>query len=246
MSRTIILSILLLAAAGGARAASVTPDRVRAELEAYVRQQLPGSVEGVAVDGINLREPADYDGDRVTLRFRPRPGEDFVGRTVLSMDVVREGRILDTRQLSFRVRGAVQVWTVATSVRRGAPVTEGALVAAVRDLEGLPRDALRVGAPLGVLEASRDLTEGTVLCRSMVRDVPDRERGTPVLIEIRTGALVVSCMGELLADATLERPARARCGQTGSVVEGVLAPGGRVVVAVPGLARSAGDGGGEP
>jgi len=223
-----------------AAADTVTPERVTEELVAYVTARLPDSVEAVAVEELNLREPLAVDGD-VTLRFRARAGEDYLGRTVLSMDLLQEDRVLDTRNLGFVVRGEASVWTVAQPVGRGEIVDEASLVPNHRDLGSLPSDAILAEEPLGHATATRNLTVGTVLCRSMMRAVPDQARGTPVVIEIRRGSLTVSCAGSVLADASIGGVVRARCEETGATLMGRLEEGGRVVVTLPGaVAEQAG------
>ncbi len=230
-----------------ALASTVTPDQVRQELQQFVRERLPQNIEQVVVEELSLREDRSYDGDGVGLRFRPRPGEDFIGRTVLVMDVLQDSDVLDTRNISFTVRGAVPVRTLATSVSRGESVTETILTTDLRDLSTLPHDALfAADAVDGSYAAARNLTAGTVLCRSMVRRVPYLKRGAAVLVEIRTGPMVVSCTAELQADAYVGEQAKARCNETGTVVSGWMEEGGRLVMALPAVSTPIAAQGGTP
>jgi len=230
------MAVLALAAATWtlpAVAATVTPERIQGELQQYIRDRLPDSVADVCVDGINVTEPLDVPGGEPVLRFRPRPGEDFMGRTVLSMDVMDGSAVVQTRNLSFRVSGTVEVWTVAAPMGRGQRVESGSLTMDRRDLDSLPVDALMAGEDLGTAEASRDLAVGTVLCRSMLRRRPDLARGAPVLVEIHSGPLTVCCLGTLLSPAFVGEATRARCNETGASVTGTLDSEGRVVMALP-------------
>jgi len=228
-------------------ASTVTPDQVREELQQFVRERLPVTIERVVVEELSLREDQSYDGDAIALRFRPRPGEDFIGRTVLVMDVLQDSDVLDTRNISFTVRGAVPVRTLATSVSRGESVTEALLTTDVRDLGTLPHDTVYAADEVdSSYAAARDLTAGTVLCRSMVRRVPYLKRGATVLVEIRTGPMVVSCTAELQADAYVGEQARARCNETGSVVSGWMEEGGRLVMALPSVSAPVATRGGTP
>ncbi len=228
-----LVAATALAFAAPCAAAQLDPDRVHDELERFVRDRLPGSVSDVAVDGINLTEALPVPEGGVALRFRSRPGEDFVGRTVLSMDVLDGDAVVQTRSLSFRVSGNVEVWTVASPVGRGQPVREHALSVDLRDLDSLAVDAMMSSEEIGNAAASRDLTMGTVLCRSMLRVEPDVERGAAVVVEIRTGPLTVSCLGTAMNDGAVGETVRARCDETGSTINGELTPDGRVVMALP-------------
>jgi len=224
---------MVAAMASPAGAATLTPERIQDELQRFVRDRLPDSVGEVAVDGINVADPlAVPDGD-VVLRFRPRPGEDFIGRTMLSMDVMNGTAVVDTRSLSFRVTGTVEVWTVAASLGRGQRIDPASLTVDERDLDSLPVDAVLVGQEIGVADASRDLAPGTVLCRSMLRRKPDIPRGAPVLVEIHSGPLTVACYGTAMNDGFVGQSIRARCDETGANVTGVLDAEGRVVMSLP-------------
>ena len=222
-------------------AATVTPDRIHDELQLYIRDRLPDSVSSVAVDGINVDEPMAVPDGEVALRFRPRPGEDFVGRTVVAMDVMNGNDLVQTRNLSFRVTGHVAVWTVSTTIGRGQAVHATSLAADLRDMDSLPVDAVMADEELGTSVASRDLAHGTVLCRSMMRRLPDLERGEPVVVEIRTGPLSVSCMGSLQENGFVGEPVRARCDDTSALISGRLEADGRVVTTLPSLMRPGGE-----
>ncbi len=239
LAATAITLAVLVAAP--AFAATLTPDRVHDELELYVRDRLPASVSSVAVDGINLDESMDVPDGEVALRFRPRPGEDFVGRTVVSMDVMNGNDLVQTRNLSFRVTGEVEVWTVSSAIGRGQTVQTAALTADLRDMDSLPVDAVMVNEELGQSVASRDLAHGTVLCRSMMRRLPDVERGEPVVVEIRTGSLSVSCLGSLQENGFVGESVRARCDDTSALISGRLEADGRVVMNLPSLMRAGGE-----
>ena len=235
-------AVLFGLTAAPAAAATLSPDRVRDELRIYVRDRLPASISSVAVDGINLDEPLTVPDGSIALRFRPRPGEDFVGRTVLAMDVMHDLELVQTRNLSFRVTGNVSVWTVSTTVGRGRPVEPHALMPDLRDLDSLPVDAVIASDPIGTSVASRDLAVGTVLCRSMLRRVPDLERGSPVVVEIVTGPLSVSCTGSLQENGFVGEPVRARCDETTALISGRLEADGRVVMNLPSLTRASAGG----
>jgi flagella basal body P-ring formation protein FlgA len=228
-----LVAATVLALATPCAAATLTPDRIHDELEAWVRDRLPMSVQDVAVDGINVAEALAVPEGELALRFRSRPGEDFVGRTVLSMDVLDGDAVVQTRSLSFRVSGNVEVWTVASPVGRGLAVRERELTVDLRDLDSLAVDALMSTEPIGHSVASRDLAVGTVLCRSMMRREPDLDRGDVVVVEIRTGPMSVSCLGTIMADGFVGESVRARCDETGSSITGELTPEGRVVMALP-------------
>jgi len=232
---------LAVAVASPVTAATLTPERIQDELQRFVRDRLPDSVGEVAVDGINVAEPLAVPDEDVVLRFRPRPGEDFIGRTMLSMDVMDGLAVVDTRSLSFRVTGTVEVWTIASSVGRGQRIETASLTVDQRDLDTLPVDAVLVGELIGVADASRDLAPGTVLCRSMLRRQPDVARGAPVLVEIHSGPLTVACYGTALGNGFVGESLRARCDETGANVTGVLDGEGRVVMTLP---RMVGGGGG--
>ncbi len=236
-----LAALLALLIAAPAAAATLTPDRVHDELELYIRDRLPESVSSVAVDGINLDEPVPVPDGELALRFRPRPGEDFVGRTVVSMDVMSGNDLVQTRNLSFRVTGNVAVWTVSTSIGRGQEVRTASLTADLRDMDSLPVDAVMADEDLGTSVASRDLAHGTVLCRSMMRRLPDLERGEPVVVEIRTGPLSVSCMGSLQENGFVGEPVRARCEDTSALISGRLEADGRVVMTLPSMMRVGGE-----
>jgi len=220
-----------------ATAATLSPDRIRDELEGYVRDRLPDSVSSVAVDGVNLGDPLTVPDGIVALRFRPRPGENFMGRTVLAMDVMHDLELVQTHNLSFRVTGNVSVWTVTTTIGRGNSVLQHTLTPDLRDLDSLPVDAVIAGDPIGTSVASRDLAVGTVLCRSMLRRIPDLERGSTVIVEIVTGPLSVSCVGSLQENGFVGEFVRARCDETATLISGRLEADGRVVMSLPSMMR---------
>lgn len=226
----IVLTIVL---AGPAAAASLTPERIQDELQQFVRDRLPDSVGEVKVDGINVADPLAVPDGELVLRFRPRPGEDFIGRTMLSMDVMNGPAVVDTRSLSFRVTGTVEVWTLATPVGRGHRVDASSLAMDERDLDSLATDAVLVGEDIGMADASRDLSVGTVLCRSMLRRQPDIARGAPVLVEIHSGPLTVTCYATAMGNGFVGEAVRARCDETGASVTGLLDAEGRVVMSLP-------------
>lgn len=240
-ARTPILCFALLALAvapSPARAATVTPEDVRTELQQFVRDRLPSSVVEVSVGDLSLTEGIVVDGV-AELRFRPRANEDFIGRSTMIMDVVVGSRAVASRNISFRVCGQVAVWTVAVPVRRGERVDLGLLTADLRDLDSLPSDTVLRDEPLDRVEASRSLSVGSVLCLSMLRRMPDRQRGASARIVMTNGVLTVSCTGEMMEDGFVGEYARARCGRTQKVISGELQAGGYLMVELPGATMAA-------
>lgn len=238
----VLLALAVLAAAPAASATTVTPEDVRSELERFVRDRLPASVVEVAVADLSLTEGIPVDGE-ADLRFRPRANENFVGRCSMVMDVVVGNRAVESRNISFRVCGQVAVWTVAVPVRRGERVDTSLLTADLRDLDSLPSDTVLQEEPLDRVEAARSLSVGSVLCLSMLRRMPDRQRGASARIVMTNGVLTVSCTGEMMEDGFIGEYARARCGRTQKVISGELQAGGYLVVELPGATMAALHGG---
>ncbi len=226
---------LAVAAASPAHAVGFAPEDVRAQLENFVRDRLPASVESVAIENLNLDEAIVVDGE-ARLRFKPRATEDFVGQSAMVLEVVQDRRVVDTHNISFRICATAQVWTTAVPLRRGERVDGSQLTLDSRDLDTLPADALLGHERIERTEAGRGVAMGTVLCRSMLRRLPDRARGASARIVLTNGVLTVECTGQMMDDGFVGEYARARCGRTQKVIQGELHPGGYVLVELPGPA----------
>ncbi len=238
-------ALIAVAAAPPALAVGFAPEDVRLQLETFVRDRLPASVEAVAVEDLNLDESIVVDGD-ARLRFKPRATEDFIGHSNMVLEVVQDRRVIETRNISFRICAQAQVWTTAVSVQRGQRIDGSLLTLDSRDLDTLPSDALLGHEAIDRAEAGRSLAVGAVLCRSMLRRLPDRARGTSARIVLTNGVLTVECSGQMMDDGFVGEYARARCGRTQKVIQGELYPGGYLLVELPGpaLAEWANMGGG--
>ena len=235
MSRIALLLTITglgLGLAAVARADTLTVEEVRLHLQDFARDRLPPSVLDVTVEDLSLDEPQVVDGI-ASLRIRPGANEDFIGRVALLLDVVSENHVVATRNVSFRVRGEVPVWTVAVPLQRGQRIDGSSLGGDVRDLDSLPADAILQGEVIADSDAARNLAVGTVLCRSMLDRRPDLPRHAQARIVLSNGVLTVTCAGEMMQDGFVGEPVRARCGRTAKVITGELRPGGFVYVQLP-------------
>jgi len=78
--------------------------------------------------------------------------------------------------------------------------------------------------------AARVIKPGELLQSSMLKNMPDAQRGTNVEIQIDKGSLTVSAEGRLKTDARVGETVSVLCTETGKVLSGVLIAPGRVAI----------------
>jgi flagella basal body P-ring formation protein FlgA len=182
-------------------ARTIEPDWLRARLEHAISRRMPWPAEAVALRDWQLPEPFAVSPRATRLQVRFRADEDFSGTIPLELEFL-DPSAPDApgirRSAGVRAAVSLPVVVLTQSVRRGAALEDPALRIERRELERVPRDALRELADALGQRAVRDLAAGQVLVREALVLDPVVQRGDTVLVESGSGALEVRVLARAL------------------------------------------------
>ena len=209
MERATRLGLLLLivlltglpeppAVAAGAGLRTVPSERVAGWVRDYLQRTIPWPAEDVEIRQLaglrDLRLPAG----RYTYTVRPRPGEDFLGRTPLEVTV----QPAHGRRVRFWVTAEIAVLAPVVVARhplaRFREIGPSDVTVERRDLAGVPRDACRSVDEVVGKRTRTAVGAGETLARSRIEAPPLVRRGDRVTVTVENDRLRVTTMGEVL------------------------------------------------
>lgn len=201
----ILLRLLALAAAwlAGAASAAASPRVDAASLEQAARAMLEAHLAlhsiRFEVKAVTPLPTIDLAGGRLQLAARPlAAAQKPTPRMQVWVDVRTDGRFVRTLPVAFDVKAYRVAWVATQDGRTGETLDRAALVQRDVDI------AVATSEPLAALPPSarlrRALLAGEPLSASHVEPVPAVQRGAPVVVLSRIGAIGIEARAESLQD----------------------------------------------
>lgn len=182
---------------GSAPAVASTAARVRADLEAFIRERVEG--EPRSIDLPSLRafdfEVAAGAGE-VRTELSSQSEVPLQGRVAISVSLFVGDRLLKRGVVSPHVAMPDRVLVATRSLARGHVLSPADLVLVERDRSTSPRDVLRAPREVVGLRVKRSLPADQILRAQDVEPVPVVERGDRVTLVLQRGALMIQATGK--------------------------------------------------
>lgn len=181
-------------------ATRITAIEVQAALEDWVRAHQAAPIEQLKLEGLQVRSPLVVPVGSLTLDFEPGAGDDLLGPSNLTLLVRIDGEIVEQVPVRVRIDGILRVLVTGRPLRLGQEIGDGDVQEEARQaaqLTGQP--ALSRSEVVGKV-TRRAISANQVLGLEDVADKPIIRKGDSVTLVVRSGAILVTCPGEALAD----------------------------------------------
>ncbi len=179
------------------QAAMLPAARVRSDVEAAIRQRMPWPDDQVAIRDIRFDEDMQLPTGRLTYRFAFNRNEDFLGRTIVALNLFIDGEPFRRIWVNAVVSVMAEVVTVVRPLGKQQTIAPEDLALRRRELATLPSDVVRrMDAAIGN-RTTRMIYPDTVLQTGMFVTPPLVRRGDIVKIIARSGPLTVTATGEV-------------------------------------------------
>lgn len=192
----VMLGILLVSIASPVLAAGEGEERVRSDLERFLRAGAPQGEVRIDVPPLAsfIVDRSRVAGDLRT-QLSTRADRPFSGRVAVTVELYAGDRLVRRGVVSPYVRIAERVVVPNRDLRRGDILSEEDLVFKEWDQSKVPSDAVLDPAQAIGLRARRTIRSGQPFRLSQVEGVPIVERGDRVRIVLEMGRLHVQAMG---------------------------------------------------
>lgn len=157
---------------------------------------LPGTV---AVEPVRLQADQAAPAGKVELRVRPGAKEARRGQSSLPVEVIADGQLYRTINVSVLVRVLASALVSTQAISRLSEITDANVTLQERDITTLPSDILTEKPAAGWM-ASVPIPEGTVIRRSWVAAPLAVKSGDAVLVVVESGAVRVMEKGTAVQD----------------------------------------------
>lgn len=229
-----LMAAILLGATVAPAATAATAWEEHARIRATAESYAIDVAEGLAPNGARVRVTATNIDSRLRLPACSMAPTAFgmSGQTGIpsSVGVRCEGAKPWSIYVPVKVEVITDVVVLAAVAERGATLGAHQLKLEPRDVSGLIRGYLTDIAATEGMVLTRPTQPGTVLNLSLL--APERlvMRGERVQLRAGNGPIAVSVEGEAMADAARGERVRVRNIASGSVVEGIVAEAGVVLM----------------
>jgi flagella basal body P-ring formation protein FlgA len=210
------------------------PEALRAAIESRWREIAP---PGTSLEIVRLpilrHEPGEVSY-RVILPDPPlRPGPRAVAVTCLV-----DGRPVARGLVNVEIRATRTVWEAPRPLRRGETVAAEDLVSRSVTFERPPGTLFRPTEGRRY-RVAHELPAGVRLRRRDLREIPDVEAGTEILLVVRSGQATVAVPGRVRRSGNVGDTVLVHNPVTGALVEAVLEDRATAILVAPGSPQAA-------
>jgi flagella basal body P-ring formation protein FlgA len=218
---------------------SLLPGDVRAEagmqlinrqLSSYFSRQLAVSQSDLEVRIINGPTIDFTDYIPQSIRVESRRSRPFIGLQTVALSFKTSAGQQRRYIVTVEVSVTGEVLTAARRINRDEALSADMLVVRRARLNNPDQDYFTKPSELTDKVAARVIKPGEILQSSMLKSLPDAQRGASVEIQIYKGNLMVSAEGRLKSDARVGQEVTVLCIETGKILTGVLATPNRVAI----------------
>jgi len=197
---SLALGLAFLLLAGGARAGTVSPQRldttrVQREVERFVDAELKNSGDQWQVKRVVLTGDPRLPAGPLHLSLSRGRGVALAGTVVLHLRVEAAGGVVRHLRVSAQIDRRHAVWVAANDLRRGMVIEADSLRREYLPWGAVPRDRVANLAEAVGMQLSRSLRGGDVVRASQLQVVPVVQRGDRVTLVARRGLLQVRARG---------------------------------------------------
>lgn len=196
------LCLLLALLVAGVASAGEGQDRVRRDVERFVRANLaPGAEQGGRIS-IEVPALAAFDIDRARFpgplrtELSTRSERPLGGQMAVTVALYAGERLAKRGIVTPAIRREASAYVAVRDLPRGTILEAADFRRVARDGSRLPRDAVRSLEGVEGLRTKRMLRQDRVVRTSQLERVPIVERGDRVQIVLKAGPLEVNAIGK--------------------------------------------------
>ena len=220
-----------------AAAATESEDRVRRDIERFVRARIAATEADSARIAIDVPPLVAFAVDRerhpgaLRTEISTRAPEPLRGRAPLAVALYAGDQLVKRSIVTPYIRRSETVLVPVRDIRNGALLAPGDFRRVERDAARLPRDVVRDVREIEGLRAKRSLRKDRVFRASQVEGVPLVERGDRVQIVLESGPLQINAIGQAKESGALGEWIRVQNVDSRRELSGRVDAEGRVHVA---------------
>jgi flagella basal body P-ring formation protein FlgA len=172
---------------------------------------------------------ADVALDEISLR--PISQKDPLGLFTVVATVTRDGRILESGQVSLRIHKFAEVLVAQESLRRHDLPTETQFSLQRMDITSLLEQPVSAFETIEGLRMRRNLAKGQILTTSAVEPVPDIEVGREVSIQCSNSLFTIATTGTAQQSGRVGDVIRVKNRTSGKLVQARILDNSTVAIA---------------
>ena len=178
-------------------AATLSRDTVIHAVETSIREQMPWKNEDVVINNIHFDDDIQLPTGKLTYRMVPNRNEDFLGRTVISLQLFVDGELVKKTWVHADISVMADVVKVVRPLGKNQKI-EGADMAVVRsDLADLSSDTIRSAEEALGSRTTQMIYPNTILKAGMISLAPLVNRGDIVKIVANVGPMTITATGKV-------------------------------------------------
>jgi flagella basal body P-ring formation protein FlgA len=135
------------------------------------------------------------DVDLSELTLRPLSQKEPIGLFTVIATITRDGRQIESGQVSLRIRKFADVLVTTDNLRRHDAPAPNKFTLQRTDITSLQEQPVTAFEEIASLRMRRNLAKGQILTTSAVEPVPDIEVGREVAIQCSNGLFTVTTTG---------------------------------------------------
>lgn len=177
------------------QAATLSADEIKRAVEAAIRRHMPWKNENVTITDIQFDEELQLPTGRLTYSIEPNRNEDYLGRTMLALNLSVDG--VPTRKVwvTARISVMAEVVAVVRPLGKHQKIEQADLAMVPRDLADLPSNTVRSIADVLGNRTTRMIYPDTVLEAGMFIAPPLVRRGDIVKVVVHSGPMTITATG---------------------------------------------------
>ncbi|MBR9985559.1 MAG: flagellar basal body P-ring formation protein FlgA [Desulfosarcina sp.] len=177
------------------QAATLPTQRIQRAVEMAIRSRMPWKNEDVTISDITLDETIQLPTGRLTYRIEPSRNEDYLGRTILPLQLFVDGDLVRKVWVNATISVMADVVTVVRPLGKHAYIELADVSVERRDLSDLSSDTVsRIEDALGN-RTTRMIYPQTVLQSYMFASPPLVRKGDIVKIVASAGPMIITATG---------------------------------------------------
>lgn len=173
----------------------VTKSDIEEVITEYVSAQVNDPEERFEIEFRSIPSSIEIDAREFDLEINPDRGIAFRGNISLPVDIVADGKLERRIVVSMRIRRYADVYMTANTLTRHNTVDESDFVRIRVETTALPDDIITSTGELHNMRTNRIVQEGVIIRSSMLEEVPVIPIGSRVIVEVRSGPVVVTTAG---------------------------------------------------
>lgn len=169
----------------------VGPEKIKQAVLEFIRQLYSSSTEETVVEFRSLPDRTFVASNSYELRVAPEGGNLLRGTLLLPLEIVVDGRTTHRFFVSVRVRTFGDILVAKTHIPKNASFREEDIQRQHVETTLAPLDRVTSSAELVGKRATRIITPGNILCRSMLEVKPTIQRNQMIDLELKTGKVMI-------------------------------------------------------